>query len=329
MAYPYTRPRRMRRDEFSRRLMRENVLTTNDLIYPVFVHEEKGRVPVASMPGVERLSIDELLRVGEEALELGVPVLDLFGVPDPAAKTADGRIAWDEDGIIPRAIRALKARFPELGVMSDQALDPYTTHGQDGLIDDTGYILNDETIEALVKQSLAHAAAGVDILSPSDMMDGRIGAIREALEKAGHINTRIMSYAAKYASAFYGPFRSAVGSAANLGKGNKFTYQMDPANSNEALHEIALDLDEGADMVMVKPGLPYLDVIRRVKDEFGVPTFAYQVSGEYAMIKAAAANGWLDEKACALEALTAFKRAGADGVLTYFALDAARWLRDG
>ncbi len=329
MAYPYTRPRRMRRDEFSRRLMRENVLTTNDLIYPVFVHEEKGRVPVASMPGVERLSIDELLRVGEEALELGVPVLDLFGVPDPAAKTADGRIAWDEDGIIPRAIRALKARFPESGVMSDQALDPYTTHGQDGLIDDTGYILNDETIEALVKQSLAHAAAGVDILSPSDMMDGRIGAIREALEKAGFINTRIMSYAAKYASAFYGPFRSAVGSAGNLGKGNKFTYQMDPANSNEALHEIALDLDEGADMVMVKPGLPYLDVIRRVKDEFGVPTFAYQVSGEYAMIKAAAANGWLDEKACALEALTAFKRAGADGVLTYFALDAARWLRHG
>jgi porphobilinogen synthase len=329
MAYPYTRPRRMRRDEFSRRLMRENVLTTNDLIYPVFVHEEKGRVPVASMPGVERLSIDELLRVGEEALELGVPVLDLFGVPDPAAKNADGRIAWDEDGIIPRAIRALKARFPELGVMSDQALDPYTTHGQDGLIDDTGYILNDETIEALVKQSLAHAAAGVDILSPSDMMDGRIGAIREALERAGFINTRIMSYAAKYASAFYGPFRSAVGSAGNLGKGNKFTYQMDPANSNEALHEIALDLDEGADMVMVKPGLPYLDVIRRVKDEFGVPTFAYQVSGEYAMIKAAAANGWLDEKACALEALTAFKRAGADGVLTYFALDAARWLRHG
>ena len=329
MAYPYTRPRRMRRDEFSRRLMRENVLTTNDLIYPVFVHEEKGRVPVASMPGVERLSIDELLRVGEEALELGVPVLDLFGVPDSAAKTADFLIAWDEDGIIPRAIRALKARFPELGVMSDQALDPYTTHGQDGLIDDTGYILNDETIEALVKQSLAHAAAGVDILSPSDMMDGRIGAIREALEKAGFINTRIMSYAAKYASAFYGPFRSAVGSAGNLGKGNKFTYQMDPANSNEALHEIALDLDEGADMVMVKPGLPYLDVIRRVKDEFGVPTFAYQVSGEYAMIKAAAANGWLDEKACALEALTAFKRAGADGVLTYFALDAARWLRHG
>ena len=329
MAYPYTRPRRMRRDEFSRRLMRENVLTTNDLIYPVFVHEEKGRVPVASMPGVERLSIDELLRVGEEALELGVPVLDLFGVPDPAAKTADGRIAWDEDGIIPRAIRALKARFPELGVMSDQALDPYTTHGQDGLIDDTGYILNDETVEILVGQALAHAEAGVDIVAPSDMMDGRIGAIRSALEAAGFIHTKIMAYSAKYASAFYGPFRSAVGSAGNLGKGNKFTYQMDPANSNEALHEIALDLDEGADMVMVKPGLPYLDVIRRVKDEFGVPTFAYQVSGEYAMIKAAAANGWLDEKACALEALTAFKRAGADGVLTYFALDAARWLRHG
>ncbi len=329
-AYQFpVRPRRTRRDEFSRRLMLEHVLTANDLIYPVFVHEEQGRAPVGAMPGVERLSIDELLRVGEQALELGVPVLDLFGVPDPAAKTADGRIAWDEDGIIPRAIRALKSRFPELGVMSDQALDPYTTHGQDGLIDENGYILNDETIEALIKQSLAHAAAGVDILSPSDMMDGRIGAIRGALEANGFIHTRIMAYSAKYASAFYGPFRSAVGSAGSLGKGNKFTYQMDPANSNEALHEIALDLDEGADMVMVKPGLPYLDVIRRVKDEFGVPTFAYQVSGEYAMIKAAAANGWLDEKACALEALTAFKRAGADGVLTYFALDAARWLRNG
>ena len=327
MAYPYHRPRRMRRDEFSRRLMREHVLTSNDLIYPVFVHEEKGRTPVAAMPGVERLSIDELLRVGEQALELGVPVLDLFGVPDAAAKTADGAIAWAEDGIIPRAIRALKSRFPELGVMSDQALDPYTTHGQDGLIDDSGYILNDETIEALVKQSLVHAAAGVDIVSPSDMMDGRIGVIRAALESAGFINTRIMSYAAKYASAFYGPFRSAVGSAGNLGKGNKFTYQMDPANSNEALHEVALDIEEGADMVMVKPGMPYLDVIRRVKDEFGVPTFAYQVSGEYAMLKAAASNGWLDERACALEALTAFKRAGADGVLTYFALDAARWLQ--
>ncbi|MBP3983798.1 porphobilinogen synthase [Pseudoxanthomonas helianthi] len=328
MTYPYTRLRRMRRDDFSRRLMREHVPTANDLIYPVFVHEEKGRAPVPSMPGVERLSIDELLRVGEQALELGVPVLDLFGVPDPAAKTADGAIAWDEDGIIPRAIRALKSRFPELGVMSDQALDPYTTHGQDGLIDDSGYILNDDTIETLVRQSLAHAAAGVDIVSPSDMMDGRIGAIREALESAGFVNTRIMSYAAKYASAFYGPFRNAVGSAGSLGKGNKFTYQMDPANSDEALREVALDIDEGADMVMVKPGLPYLDVIRRVKDEFGVPTFAYQVSGEYAMLKAAAANGWLDEKACAMEALTAFKRAGADGVLTYFALDAARWMKE-
>ena len=308
--------------------MRETVFTANDLIYPVFVHEENGRAPVASMPGVERLSIDELLRVGEQALELGVPVLDLFGVPDPATKTADGRIAWDEDGIIPRAIRALKSRFPELGVMSDQALDPYTTHGQDGLIDDSGYILNDETIEALIKQSLAHAAAGVDVLSPSDMMDGRIGAIRSALEANGFIHTRIMAYSAKYASSFYGPFRSAVGSAGSLGKGNKYTYQMDPANSDEALHEVGLDLAEGADMVMVKPGLPYLDVLYRVKQQFKRPTYAYQVSGEYAMIKAAAANGWIDERAVAMEALLAFKRAGADGVLTYFALDAAKWLRE-
>ena len=318
----------MRHDEFSRRLMREHILTTNDLIYPVFVHEGHGREPVASMPGVERLSIDELLKVGEQALELGVPVLDLFGVPEAASKTADGRIAWDEDGIIPRAIRALKSRFPELGVMSDQALDPYTTHGQDGLIDETGYILNDETIEALVKQSLSHAAAGADILSPSDMMDGRIGVIRDALEANGFIHTRIMAYSAKYASAFYGPFRSAVGSAANLGKGNKYTYQMDPANSDEALHEVGLDLAEGADMVMVKPGLPYLDVLYRVKQQFKRPTYAYQVSGEYAMIKAAAANGWIDEKMVAMEALTAFKRAGADGILTYYALEAARWLRD-
>jgi len=322
------RPRRMRRDAFSRRMMRETVFTANDLIWPVFVHEEKGRAPVGSMPGVERLSIDELLRAGEQALELGVPILDLFGVPDPAAKTADGRIAWDENGIIPRAIRALKSRFPELGVMSDQALDPYTTHGQDGLIDETGYILNDETIEALIKQSLAHAAAGVDVLSPSDMMDGRIGAIRAALEANGYIHTRIMAYSAKYASSFYGPFRSAVGSAGNLGKGNKYTYQMDPANSDEALHEVALDLAEGADMVMVKPGLPYLDVLYRVKQQFKRPTYAYQVSGEYAMIKAAAANGWIDEKMVAMEALLAFKRAGADGVLTYYAPDAARWLRE-
>ena len=328
MTYPSSRPRRMRRDDFSRRLMREHVLTTDDLILPAFVHEQKGRAPVPSMPGVERLSIDELLKVGEQALELGVPVLDLFGVPDPAAKTADGRIAWDEGGIVPRAIRALKSRFPELGVMSDQALDPYTTHGQDGLVDDSGYILNDETIAALVKQSLAHAAAGADILSPSDMMDGRIGAIRAALEANGFIHTRIMAYSAKYASAFYGPFRSAVGSAGALGKGDKHTYQMDPANSDEALYEVGLDLVEGADMVMVKPGLPYLDVLYRVKQHFRRPTYAYQVSGEYAMLKAAAANGWIDERAVAMEALLAFKRAGADGVLTYFALDAARWLRE-
>ena len=321
------RPRRMRHDDFSRRLMRETVFTANDLIYPVFVHEAQGRAPVASMPGVERLSIDELLRVGEQALELGVPVLDLFGVPDPSAKTADGRVAWDENGIIPRAIRALKSRFPELGVMSDQALDPYTTHGQDGLIDESGYILNDETIEALIKQSLAHAAAGVDVLSPSDMMDGRIGAIRAALEANGYIHTRILAYSAKYASSFYGPFRSAVGSAGSLGKGNKYTYQMDPANSDEALHEVALDLAEGADMVMVKPGLPYLDVLYRVKQHFKRPTYAYQVSGEYAMIKAAAANGWLDHDLVIMESLLAFKRAGADGVLTYFAPAAARLLQ--
>ncbi|WDS34916.1 porphobilinogen synthase [Pseudoxanthomonas sp.] len=327
MSYPAQRPRRMRHDDFSRRLMRENTLTTDDLILPVFVHEGEGRIPVPSMPGVERLSVDELLRVGEQALELGVPVLDLFGVPDPAAKTADGRVAWDENGIIQRAARALKSRFPELGLMTDQALDPYTTHGQDGLIDDTGYILNDDTIEALVKQSLSHAAAGVDILSPSDMMDGRIGAIRSALEGAGFIHTRIMAYSAKYASAFYGPFRSAVGSAGNLGKGNKFTYQMDPANLDEAMHEIALDLEEGADMVMVKPGMPYLDVLRRAKDTFKRPTFVYQVSGEYAMLKAAAANGWLDEQAVMMESLLGFKRAGADGILTYFAFDAAKLLR--
>lgn len=329
MSYPLSRPRRMRHDDFSRRLMRENTLTTDDLILPVFVHEQTGRAPVPSMPGVERLSIDELLRVGEQALELGVPLIDLFGVPDPSAKTADGRIAWDENGIIQRAARALKSRFPELGVMTDQALDPYTTHGQDGLIDDSGYILNDETVQAMVRQSLSHAAAGVDILSPSDMMDGRIGAIRRALEEAGFIHTRIMAYSAKYASAFYGPFRSAVGSAGNLGKGNKYTYQMDPANSDEALHEVALDLEEGADMVMVKPGLPYLDILRRVKDTFRRPTYVYQVSGEYAMLKAAAANGWLDERAVAMESLLAFKRAGADGILTYYAFDAARWLREG
>ena len=328
MAYPYNRPRRMRRDEFSRRLMREHVLTANDLIYPVFVHELQGREAVPSMPGVERLSIDELLKVAEQAAELRVPALALFPVTAPEAKSLDAEAAWDDNGLAQRAVRALKQRFPELGVITDVALDPFTTHGQDGIIDDSGYVLNDITVEALVKQALSHARAGVDIVAPSDMMDGRIGAIREALEGDGHVHTKIMAYSAKYASAFYGPFRDAVGSAGNLGKSNKYNYQMDPANSNEALHEIALDLEEGADMVMVKPGMPYLDVVRRVKDEFGVPTFAYQVSGEYAMLKAAFDNGWLDEKACVLEALTAFKRAGADGVLTYFALDAARWLRE-
>jgi len=328
MTYPNVRLRRMRRDDFSRRMMRENTLTADDFIYPVFVHELEGRAPIASMPGVERLSIDELLKVGEQALELGVPCLDIFPVIDPAKKSLDAREAWNPDGLAQRAVRALKERFPELGVMTDVALDPYTTHGQDGIIDDEGYVLNDVTVDALVKQSLSHAAAGADIVSPSDMMDGRIGAIRDALEANGHVNVRILSYSAKYASAFYGPFRDAVGSAGNLGKADKKNYQMDPANSNEALREVELDIAEGADMVMVKPGLPYLDVLRRVKDAFGMPTFAYQVSGEYAMLKAAAQNGWLDEKKCALESLLAFKRAGADGILTYFALDAARWLRE-
>ena len=281
------------------------------------------------MPGIERLSIDELLRVAEQASELRIPALALFPVTAAEAKSLDAAAAWDDEGLCQRAVRALKSRFPQLGVITDVALDPYTTHGQDGLVDEGGYVMNDETVEALVRQALSHARAGADVVAPSDMMDGRIGRIRAELETEGFVHTRILAYSAKYASAFYGPFRDAVGSAGALGKGNKYTYQMDPANSDEALREVALDLEEGADMVMVKPGLPYLDVIRRVKDEFGVPTFAYQVSGEYAMIKAAAANGWLDEKACALEALTAFKRAGADGVLTYFALDAARWLRHG
>ena len=318
----------MRRSEFSRRLMREHVLTTDDLIYPVFVHELAGRAPVGSMPGIERLSIDELLRVAEEASELRVPALALFAVTAPDAKSLDGAAAWDDDGLMQRAVRAIKQRFPELGVITDVALDPYTSHGQDGLIDDTGYVINDETVAALVQQALSHARAGADVVAPSDMMDGRIGAIRRALESAGHIHTRILSYAAKYASSYYGPFRDAVGSAGALGKGNKYGYQMDPANSDEALREVQLDIDEGADMIMVKPGMPYLDIVRRVKDRFGVPTFAYQVSGEYAMLKAAAQNGWLDERACALEALVGFKRAGCDGVLTYFALDAARWLRE-
>lgn len=328
MSYPYVRPRRMRRDDFSRRLMREHRLSVDDLIYPVFVHGGEGRQPVASMPGVARLSLDELLHSAEQAATLGVPAITLFPVTDADAKSDDGREAWNDHGLAQRAVRALKQRFPELGVITDVALDPFTSHGQDGLLDETGYVTNDETVSALVRQALSHAEAGADVVAPSDMMDGRIGAIRAALEENGFVNTRILSYAAKYASSFYGPFRDAVGSAGNLKGGNKYSYQMDPANSDEALREVALDLDEGADMVMVKPGMPYLDVLRRVKVQFGVPTYAYQVSGEYAMLKAAAGHGWLDERACALEALLAFKRAGADGVLTYFALDAARWLRE-
>jgi len=319
----------MRRDDFSRRLMREHRLTADDLILPLFVHEERGRTPVASMPGVERLSVDELLRVAEQAVQLRIPAIVLFPVTAPEAKSLDAVAAWADDGLAQRAIRALKKNFPDLGVITDVALDPYTSHGQDGLVDASGYVSNDFTVEALVKQALSHADAGADVVAPSDMMDGRIGAIREALEEAGHVNTRILAYSAKYASAYYGPFRDAVGSAGALGKGNKYTYQMDPANSDEALREVGQDLDEGADMVMVKPGLPYLDIVRRVKDHFGAPTFVYQVSGEYAMLKAAALNGWLDERACALEALMSIKRAGADGVLTYFALDAARWLKEG
>ena len=326
--YPGVRMRRMRRDDFSRRLMREHRVTVDDLIYPVFVLDGKDRrESVASMPGVERLSLDQLLPVAEECVRLGIPVLALFPVIESARKTPDGREATNADGLVPRTVRALKQAFPQLGVMTDVALDPFTTHGQDGLIDDSGYVLNDETIEVLVRQALVQAESGVDIVAPSDMMDGRIGAIRGALEGAGLIHTRIMAYSAKYASAFYGPFRDAVGSAGNLGKADKKVYQMDPGNTDEALREVALDIAEGADMVMVKPGMPYLDIVRRVKDEFRVPTFAYQVSGEYAMLKAAAANGWLDHDAVMMESLLAFKRAGADGVLTYFALDAARKLR--
>ena len=323
------RPRRLRRDDFSRRLVRENRLTADDLILPVFVHEPTGREAIASMPGVERLSIDELLKVAAEAVALGIPALALFPVTPPEAKSLDAAEAWNPQGLAQRAVRALKAAHPQLGVITDVALDPFTTHGQDGLIDDGGYVVNDATVDALVKQALSHAEAGADVVAPSDMMDGRIGAIRDALEAAGHVHTRILAYSAKYASAFYGPFRDAVGSAGSLGKGNKHTYQMDPANSDEAIREVGLDLDEGADMVMVKPGLPYLDIVRRVKDAYGAPTFVYQVSGEYAMLKAAAQNGWLDERACALEALLSIKRAGADAILTYFALDAARWLRAG
>ncbi len=323
------RPRRMRKDEFSRRLMRENVLTTNDLIYPVFVLHGENRIEnVASMPGVQRQSIDVLLKTAGECVKLGIPALALFPVIDQQFKSLDAAEAFNDGGLVPRTVKALKAAYPELGVITDVALDPYTTHGQDGLIADTGYVMNDETVAVLVKQALCHAKAGADIVAPSDMMDGRIGAIRDALEEAGYIHTKILAYSAKYASAFYGPFRDAVGSSANLGKSNKTNYQMDPANSDEAIKEVALDIEEGADMVMVKPGMPYLDIVRRVKAEFGVPTFAYQVSGEYAMLKAAAQNGWLDEKACVLESLLAFKRAGADGVLTYFAMDVARWLKE-
>src|SRR5262252_1984839 len=329
-SFPAVRMRRMRRDDFSRRLMRENVLTPDNLIYPVFVLDGKARTEkVASMPGVERLTIDRLLPVAEQCVKLRIPVLALFPVIDQKLKSVDGKEAFNPKGLVPRAVAALKKRFPELGIMTDVALDPYTTHGQDGVIDDSGYILNDVTLDVLVKQALAQATAGVDIVAPSDMMDGRIGRIREALEEAGHIHTKIMAYSAKYASGFYGPFRDAVGSAKNLGKSNKKVYQMDPANGDEALREVALDIAEGADMVMVKPGLPYLDIVRRVKDEFRMPTFVYQVSGEYAMLKAAAANGWLDHDATMMESLLAFRRAGADGVLTYFALEAARVLEGG
>lgn len=324
---PASRLRRMRRDDFSRRLMRENVLTAADLIYPVFVLEGEGREQeVPSMPGVKRQSLDKLLKTAEEALKLGIPMLALFPVVTQN-KTADAAEAYNPDGLVQTAVRALRRELPELGVMTDVALDPYTLSGQDGLTDDSGYVLNDETVEVLIKQALSHAEAGAQVVAPSDMMDGRIGAIREALEEAGHIHTRIMAYSAKYASAFYGPFRDAVGSSGNLGKSGKESYQMDPANSDEALHEVALDIQEGADMVMVKPGLPYLDVVRRVKDTFGVPTYAYQVSGEYAMIQAAVQNGWLDADKVVLESLLAFKRAGADGILTYFAIEAARRLQ--
>ena len=327
--YPATRMRRMRRDAFSRRLMRETLLTPADFIYPVFVLEGDGQCQaVPSMPGIERLSIDRLVAEARAIHALGVPALALFPVTPPSAKSEDAREAFNPDGLAQRAVRALKDALPELGVITDVALDPFTTHGQDGLIDASGYVMNDETVAVLVRQAVSHAEAGADVVAPSDMMDGRIGAVRTALEEAGHRNTRILAYAAKYASSFYGPFRDAVGSAANLGGGDKYSYQMDPANSDEALREVALDLEEGADMVMVKPGMPYLDIIRRVKDSFGVPTFAYQVSGEYAMLKAASQHGWLDERAVVMEALLSFKRAGTDAILTNFARDVARWLSE-
>ena len=328
--FPRTRLRRMRYDAFSRRLMRETTLTADNLIYPMFVIEGTNRrEPVASMPDVERVTIDQLVREGEELMKLGIPAVALFPVTPANAKSLTAEEAWNPEGLAQRAVRALKKAVPDLGVITDVALDPFTTHGQDGIIDDTGYVLNDVTVAALVKQALSHAAAGADVVAPSDMMDGRIGAIREALELEGHTNTRILAYSAKYASNFYGPFRDAVGSAGNLGKGNKHNYQMDPANSNEALREVALDLQEGADMIMVKPGLPYLDIVRRVKDQFGAPTFVYQVSGEYAMLMAAIRNGWLDERGAIMESLMSIRRAGADGVLTYFAKRAASWIKDG
>ena len=326
--YPYTRPRRMRADDFSRRLMRENQLCANDLIYPVFVIEgEQQRQAVPSMPGVERLSIDLLIEEASQLQALGVPAIALFPVPRPDTKSDTADEAWNPDGLAQRAVRALKQALPEMGVITDVALDPFTTHGQDGLVDENGYVTNDETVAVLVKQALSHAEAGADIVAPSDMMDGRVGAIRQALESNKHTNTRILAYTAKYASSFYGPFRDAVGSAGQLGSGNKYSYQMDCANSNEALQEAALDIAEGADMVMVKPGLPYLDIIRRLSDEFPVPVFAYQVSGEYAMLKAAGQQAWIDEKACVLESLLAFKRAGANAILTYYAKDVAQWLQ--
>lgn len=327
--FPLTRPRRMRRDDFSRRLMREHHLTVDDLIYPMFILEgENQREAVPSMPGIERVSIDQLLKEAETLVDLGVPMVALFPVVPQAKKSLQAEEAWNPEGLAQRAVRALKTHFPELGVMTDAALDPFTTHGQDGIIDETGYVLNEETTQALVRQALSHAEAGADVVGPSDMMDGRIGAIREALEAAGFPHTRIMAYSAKYASSYYGPFRDAVGSAANLGKGDKSTYQMDPANSDEALHEVALDLNEGADMVMVKPGVPYLDIVHRIKKTFKTPTFVYHVSGEYAMLKAAAQQGWIDEQKVVLETLLSCKRAGADGILTYYAKTAAQWLKE-
>ena len=324
------RKRRMRRDDFSRRLMRESRLGVDDLIYPMFILDgENQRETVPSMPGIERISIDLLLDEARELVQLGIPMVALFPVTPMAQKSEDAREAYNPDGIAQRAVRALKREFPRLGVMTDVALDPFTSHGQDGLLDETGYVMNDETVEVLIRQAVSHAEAGADVVAPSDMMDGRIGAIRDALEETAHIHTRIMAYSAKYASSFYGPFRDAVGSAANLGGGDKYTYQMDPANGDEALWEVALDLEEGADMVMVKPGMPYLDIVRRVKEQFGVPTYAYQVSGEYAMLMAAAQNGWLDERAVIMESLLSFKRAGADGILTYFAKRVAEWLGEG